>query len=242
MMLSARIGAWAKSGGGWTNPYVTDGLVAMWDGEWNAGGGAHVDETMEWHDVCGNEPPLVPYDGCTPLVFVDNALITTSVAPFNESSGRLFGGSVESYTIECGFRNLRCGYGRFPFCNGLIGSTNGTGFKAETWSSTYTNVNLEVILSNDVTKMNSTISTNERLTLSLAFDGIGLAYKNGLFDIQAEQHKNKTINKLLLGGVNYETCFSEYYFIRVYSRALAADEIAANYVVDKARFGIGGEA
>ena len=23
----------------WTNPYVTDGLVAMWDGEWNAGGG-----------------------------------------------------------------------------------------------------------------------------------------------------------------------------------------------------------
>ena len=25
----------------WTNPYVTDGLVAMWDGEWNAGGGVH---------------------------------------------------------------------------------------------------------------------------------------------------------------------------------------------------------
>lgn len=31
----------AKSGGGWVNPYVTDGLVAMWDGEWNAGGGIH---------------------------------------------------------------------------------------------------------------------------------------------------------------------------------------------------------
>ena len=28
-------------GGGWQNPYVTDGLVAMWDGEWNAGPGAH---------------------------------------------------------------------------------------------------------------------------------------------------------------------------------------------------------
>ena len=27
------------AGGGWKNPYVTDGLVAMWDGEWNVGGG-----------------------------------------------------------------------------------------------------------------------------------------------------------------------------------------------------------
>ena len=25
----------------WQNPYITDGLVAMWDGEWNAGGGIH---------------------------------------------------------------------------------------------------------------------------------------------------------------------------------------------------------
>lgn len=32
MMLGARVGAWAKRGG-WVNPYVTNGLVAMWDGE-----------------------------------------------------------------------------------------------------------------------------------------------------------------------------------------------------------------
>lgn len=25
----------------WDNPYVTDGLVAMWDGQWNFGGGIH---------------------------------------------------------------------------------------------------------------------------------------------------------------------------------------------------------
>ena len=38
----------------WTNPYVTDGLVAMWDGEWNTGGGVH-DATLqdEWTDIVG---------------------------------------------------------------------------------------------------------------------------------------------------------------------------------------------
>ena len=51
MMLGARTGAWAKSGG-WTNPYVTDGLVAMWDGEWNVAGGVHENGT-KWVDLVG---------------------------------------------------------------------------------------------------------------------------------------------------------------------------------------------
>lgn len=43
-------------GGGWANPYVTDGLVAMWDGEWNAGGGVHEDAPTEIADIVGNSP------------------------------------------------------------------------------------------------------------------------------------------------------------------------------------------
>ena len=38
----------------WTNPYVTDGLVAMWDGEWNAGGGIHDANATTWKDLIGN--------------------------------------------------------------------------------------------------------------------------------------------------------------------------------------------
>ena len=30
MMLGARTAAWAKSGGGWKNPYITDGLNHLW--------------------------------------------------------------------------------------------------------------------------------------------------------------------------------------------------------------------
>ena len=41
------------AGGGWVNPYVTDGLVAMWDGEWNAGGGVHDPNSATWNDLAG---------------------------------------------------------------------------------------------------------------------------------------------------------------------------------------------
>ena len=42
MMLGARTAAWAKYGYA-AKDYVQDGLVAMWDGEWNAGAGIHDD-------------------------------------------------------------------------------------------------------------------------------------------------------------------------------------------------------
>lgn len=42
-------------------PYVTDGLVAMWDAEWNAGVGVHDPEATTWLDlVGGNDMVLNP--------------------------------------------------------------------------------------------------------------------------------------------------------------------------------------
>lgn len=41
-------------GGGkkaWQNPYVTNGLVAMWDGEWNAGPGVHDQNATTWKNL-----------------------------------------------------------------------------------------------------------------------------------------------------------------------------------------------
>ena len=36
------------------NPYITDGLVAMYDGEWNAGLGKHNPIVNVWIDLSGN--------------------------------------------------------------------------------------------------------------------------------------------------------------------------------------------
>lgn len=35
------------------NPYVTNGLIAMWDGRWNAGWGAHDSAAAAWVNLCG---------------------------------------------------------------------------------------------------------------------------------------------------------------------------------------------
>ena len=39
---------------GFENPYVTKGLIAMWDGEWNIGLGKHDAEATIWKDLSGN--------------------------------------------------------------------------------------------------------------------------------------------------------------------------------------------
>ena len=37
------------------NPYVTDGLIAMWDGEWNVGLGIHDSSSTTWVDLVGDK-------------------------------------------------------------------------------------------------------------------------------------------------------------------------------------------
>lgn len=53
MLIAAR-NAILAGGGGWKNPYVTDGLIAMWDGEWNAGPGKHDASATVWKDLAGS--------------------------------------------------------------------------------------------------------------------------------------------------------------------------------------------
>ena len=64
MLLGARQFFEKRGGGGWQNPYVTDGLVAMWDGEWNAGGGVH-DASKRAVDLSGNSRDLTLSADCT---------------------------------------------------------------------------------------------------------------------------------------------------------------------------------
>ena len=240
MLLGARN---IMMSGGWKNPYVTDGLVAMWDGEWNAGGGKHISSTMRWVDVCGNEQDMTPYDGITPLVFNDKALITTDTVPYNTTSGRLINDKVSSYTIECGFLNLRCGYSRNAFYNGSLNSTTGTTFNGMIWGSGIgTNTPMRVCINNVAYQMNSTISTGERVYLAIAFNnGSGDIYHNGIIDIQTTTSGINGNTNLFIGAggsAAMQSCYSEYYFLRIYSRSLLVDEISHNYQIDKKRFNL----
>ena len=43
-----------KGAEGWVNPYVTEGLIGFWDGEWNVAGGVHGDSAETWADLSGS--------------------------------------------------------------------------------------------------------------------------------------------------------------------------------------------
>lgn len=57
MMIASRNGMVA--GKAWTNPYVTDGLIGLWDGEWNVAGGRHDGSATTWVDISGNNRDAV---------------------------------------------------------------------------------------------------------------------------------------------------------------------------------------
>ena len=76
-MVAVRGAMFSGGGGGWKNPYVTDGLIAMWDGEWNAGGGVHDQSATVWKDLIGNVD-LTLHGGCS---WTDKSLT------FNGSTG-----------------------------------------------------------------------------------------------------------------------------------------------------------
>lgn len=58
MLIADRNGMVVGSGG-WQNPYVTDGLIGLWDGEWNVAGGQHDDSATTWVDISGNNRDAV---------------------------------------------------------------------------------------------------------------------------------------------------------------------------------------
>lgn len=53
-ILGAKNNSFADIGSDQQNPYITKGLVAMWDGEWNAGWGLHDDNAAVWKDLARN--------------------------------------------------------------------------------------------------------------------------------------------------------------------------------------------
>lgn len=53
MLVAARASFFISRAKRWNNPYVTDGLVGQYDGEWNAGPGVHVANMTEWIPCAG---------------------------------------------------------------------------------------------------------------------------------------------------------------------------------------------
>ena len=96
MLIAARNGFAVKRR--WKNPYITDGLVAMWDGEWNAGGGKHNPNATVWKDIISDKT-LSLANG---MLWTNNGLNTNgNHTAMGDSSGI----PMKINTIEIVFKN-----------------------------------------------------------------------------------------------------------------------------------------
>ena len=214
-MFAARqifLGRSAKAA--WTNPYVTDGLVAMWDGEWNAGGGVHDASATTWKDLAGNCDI-----SATDLKFSELSVnrgyadVTSSLTNFPQFSGdrtfrvvfRRVGGSLGQAC--CGFRDGSYWYFDGVAMGLVLRDATGNGYLTSSFTDT------------QITSCCVVVSGGSRTF-----------YVNN-------QQRNTTTNT---GPANVSPAvlwrYADFFDIAVYNRALSADEVAANYAIDKERF------
>ena len=235
MMEAVRNGAWAKSSGGWVNPYVTDGLVAMWDGEWNAGPGVHSPNATTWVDLV--TPGRIVTSNGGDVVWGEKHFLSGKswfyIEP-EEASDIALAYASDSITIQAVLKHDNSLY---PNTNYPMFFGSGTNFRFfcrpqdSTFGGWYYSGGYEWM------SFKSKIATFLLSSSGYeAFDGKTLS-RHG-----AALHSGE-VSGLYIGRANYNAGDNTRYNgplcgIRIYNRALTSEEIAANCDVDNERFGL----
>ena len=219
MLIAHRNGMTVK--GGWVNPYVTNGLVAMWDGEWNAGGSVHDSAATTWVDLSGTGNDLTV---SSPAYFADNSFHVNRASPAAITNNPIGGIPL---TLEfCGIEpnndaGLTFGWinvNRFV-CHRATYienfGNNGPGFHVD---------NGELFSGGEIYDSESTVSGTVFKNGEIVSSTIGANFSAFNFDGFGARYdfKSSAIVKCL----------------RLYNRRLTSAEIAHNYAVDKARFNL----
>ena len=207
--------------------YVQDGLVVMWDGIENAGWEVDDPNATTWKDLTGNGYDLMsaPANGWVDggrnvksaatnpaIAFSDNDIVSLSVC-----SSCIFEGSNDFISIT---NNRKLYYYNNKKCFICMSSTS--------WGP---NLGLGVV--------------PQSITIVFNFDhppGDSYYYRNMAWygDSAVQNYTREWVGShtTSIGCPSYQKCSGVIHNVRIYSRALTADEIAANYAVDKARFNL----
>ena len=225
--------------------YVQDGLIAMWDGIENAGWGVHDASAATWKDLTGNGYDISVNNSI--FTWTQNSikpLSTSNFVPLSSPSGAY---SAERGTIEAIFRISSVGSSSF----GRVWSSNSNG----------SNYRLALLISNvalSVAIQCGSIGGSKFAETGIATIDVG-SIVSASFYRDSTSNMGITVNRtnyvlsgfssvynaqgsMCIFGDNAQTAgnnvFGDIYSIRSYSRALTAAEVAANYAVDAARFGL----
>jgi hypothetical protein len=228
----------------WTNPYITDGLVAMWDGEWNAGGGVHDPNATVWKDLSknGHDANLISghafwgenyltrpenytgeaidklffdfsYGGIVSVEFLFYLEKTNTSNNYSMAVNIIGGAGVVETTKLCFNDSVAPRRNIWKLRGGTFGAGNTYGIS--TYKDFHTEDSFKIVL-------------NGADTLS----GFSKGY-SGAATIDTSK-----IACSLLSSQNSNSGIMRLFTARLYSRALTAAEIAANYAIDKQRFNL----
>ena len=214
--------------------YVQDGLIAMWDGIENAGQGMHDDNATIWKDLVGSAD----------LVAKNTPTINANSVSFDGNSCFYkYGLSISGIpTVEiCGCRSVQQPQNKSE--HELLRLNADRGYKINcitlngSYSNNYVRVGIFGIGAFSQVEMN-VAKTCTWITSSSPQQ----QYWNGKYVSSWVQNRPLTnVSSVIVGAEGTglsRACICTIHCVRLYSRLLSASEIAANYAIDKVRFGI----
>jgi hypothetical protein len=228
--LGAREILTKEEGEPFENPYITDGLVAQWDGTWNAGLGVHKSDITKWKDLSGNGNDVAIGNN---VIDEDSMLCSSwmyanAVAPFIdyqreytvEAVWKIVVVSPTAYTggaVNCYYQILNSGMLNGAMMFGGVDYNNPT----IPWNAD------EINYACNSARM---IAGNTYSTCFL--------FHNGVYVRQANTSKYRVPEQFRIGQGFRQGGVNQVYAIRVYDRGLSDLEVEYNYQLDAERFGI----
>jgi hypothetical protein len=233
--------------------YVQDGLVAMWDGIENAGWGVHDPNYLRIDNLAGTAiPPLdLPRENwdLTDKFAVSKEAVGF-MATYPSQSWYEENMMAEGYTLELVMGGITTtttdpALGSVAQACGIVyGGSNlfGTTAKNQFQGKGISTGLLWVRPFSPGTGLHSFTQSVMYSTRNIArFDDI-YDTRNNVGGIAGTQYYNYGRNRINIGqdysGASKQLAGWKFACARLYSRALTADEIARNYNIDKARFGL----
>lgn len=225
-------------------PYVTDGLVAWWDGIWNAGLGVHDAAATVWKDLVGSRDLTLNASGVS---WSDNALVS---AISTRNAAEYTGGvpTTDFYTVELvkgattGRSVLVLGGTAAREDTGLVLGAGATAFRVATGTNDAARRELATGAGiGSVRHLSVRYSAPGSTATSVLADGVALALSHD----GSWPGSNNLRHICLFGrsandayGANGYPVRGNCHCLRLYNRQLTDAEVAANYAVDKERFGL----
>ena len=223
--------------------YITDGLIAMWDGEWNAGRGVHDSAATVWKDLVGTRD-LTMLDMTTSSRCWEKNCAYTDVGNLTRYSS--WAAIAEARAIECVYMPTKYGasYAGVLVMNNVINATTeAQGYVVNILTRFHDKGVDGIQVANDKFAYFDTKSVfNTIYTYTAQYSTV---YRNAVgFEVQTMTEDGWSGNTVSIACRDNDTRYNSpgrFYCVRIYDRELTAAEVAHNYEVDRRRFGSGNE-